>query len=216
MTFNPTQDKIAITIPQFTLKKPSLGQGIDPLFEIWPDGVFNEPYFISLAIDSYGIKQKSLEFNFTEYPNVRAGETVTMLGDGSLVYGPKNPGAFVAVSVAFLEMDQDVRDAGKFIQHAISSKAAELGLKALLATNPGAGVVATFLKELIRFVAASVADNKDDFLLRTEGVFLRDTSVPYCVNRSFQRSNEFLDMSLQVIPLSQPNGQGPETQIVHL
>ena len=216
MPFDPTNDKIAITVPRLTLNKESLGEGFDPLFELGLDGIYNEPYFVSLAIDAHGAKQRSLEFNYAEFPKVRKGDVVEMIGDGSLVYGPKNPGDFVAIGIAVFERDEDVRDFGKILKNLIDSKATELGLKAFLAANPGATAIANILRELLKLISATIAQNKDDFLLRTEGVFLRDTRVPYQVNRQFHRENEYVGIDVKVIPLEQANGQGPETRALNL
>ena len=67
----------------------------------------------------------------------------------------------------------------------------------------------TLVREVTGLVAKLLAKNKDDELLRTEGVFLRDRSVPYSVNRRFIRDNEFVEVALQVIALDQANGEGP-------
>lgn len=181
-------------------------------FEFLIDLIHNEPYLVTLAIDSDGASQKSLDFNFAHYPQVRPKDTVEMLGNGHLVYGPKNPGSFVAVSVLVMESDHDMREFGDALTTVVKSKVADLGLSAILATNPGAMVLVNILKELTALIAQGLAKDKDDPLMRTSGVFLRDMLVPYEVNRKFTRSNEYVDLDLQVVPLKKSNGQGPTTE----
>ena len=82
MPFDPNKDKIAITVPSFTFKKGSAYL----LFEDITDLIYSEPYLVNIAIDSQGIKQEALNFNFAEYVNIRRGGTVEMIGDGHLIY----------------------------------------------------------------------------------------------------------------------------------
>ena len=49
------------------------------------------------------------------FPKVRPKSTVTMLGDGHLLYGPKQPGEFVALSVLMMESDADIRNTAKVV-----------------------------------------------------------------------------------------------------
>ncbi len=199
MSFDSTKDKIAITIPEFTLKKNA-------------DGFFNkynEPYIVSLAVDESGKANPTIEFNFMPFPKVRHGNTVKMLGDGHLLYGPKNPGNFVAVSVLFMESDSDMRELGKGLEGIVKSKAAELGIGTLIKANPGSAAILGILKEATQLIAGILKNNKDDELFRIEGSFLRDHPTPYHVNRKYENlGNDYIDVSMQVIPLSKPNGQG--------
>jgi len=98
--FDPHQDKIAITVPKFEFLKNSEGFLMQP---------YNEPYILSFAVDSSGRSEPRLDFNFEPFYKVRPGDTVKMLGDGLLLYGPRNPGEFVALSVLVMESDEDVR-----------------------------------------------------------------------------------------------------------
>jgi hypothetical protein len=200
MTFNRATDKIAITVPEFTFKKG--GGSIT-------DWLYSEPYLVTLAIDSQLVTQESLNFNFVEFPNVRSGNTVKMLGDGHLVYGPSNPGEFVAVSVLLMESNSQDKELGKIIGEFVKSGAVEIGVTAAIAANPGAGTALKLVKEVTAFVSDQMKEKKDTPLYRVEGIFLRDTSVPYSVNRQITSGNEFADLSVKVIPLNKPNGQGP-------
>jgi len=169
MSFNPTTDKIAITIPKFTLKKNA-----DPFIF----GKYNEPYIVSLAVDEQGSANPVIDFNTMPFPKVKVGNTVSMLGDGHLLYGPKNPGQYVALSVLIMESDSDMRNLGGKIEEIVGSKAVELGIGAIIAANPGSAAILGILKELTQLVAGELKNNKDDELFRTEGTFLRDHPVP--------------------------------------
>ncbi len=199
MSFDPNNDKIAITIPEFTLKKHA-------------DGIFqryNEPYIVSVAIDAEGKADPQIDFNFMPFPKVRAGGSVKMLGDGHMIYGPKNPGEFVAVSILMMENDQDIRDLGKRIETIVKSKAVDLGIKGIVAAAPGSAAVMAILKELTQLVAGFLKENKDDELFRTEGTFLKGHSVPYHINRSYVMGNDYIDLNVNILPLKGHNGQGP-------
>lgn len=195
MTFDPDRSSIAITIPHFTLKKRGGG-----LFE----GRYSEPYIVSVAIDELGEADPSLSFSFMPFPKVQAGQTVEMLGDGHLLYGPRHPGSFVALSVLVMESDGDIRRLGAEIDAIVNSNAALLGLKAIVAANPGAAGILAILKELVQFIAGVLQDDGDDELYRTEGTFLRDAPVPFHIGRRYQRGNEYIDMALEIIALDRP------------
>ena len=207
MAFDKTKDKIAITIPEFTLKKKA-------------DGIlskYNEPYIVSLAIDEQGSNNPKINFNVMPFPKVAVGGTVKMLGDGHLLYGPKNPGLFVALSVLIMESDSDMRELGGKIEEIVGSKAVELGIAAIVAANPGAAAIIGILKELTQLVAGQLKQNKDDELFRTAGTFLRDHQVPYHVNRLYTGlGNDYIDLAMKIIPLNTPNGQGSETKEISL
>jgi hypothetical protein len=203
MTFNRETDKIAITVPEFTFKKG--GSNITDL-------LYSEPYLVTLAIDSQLVTQESLNFNFVEFPNVRRGNTIKMLGDGHLVYGPGNPGEFVAVSVLLMEGNSQEKELGKIIGKFVKSGAVEIGVTAAIVANPGAGTALKLVKAVTDFVSDQMKEKRDTPLYRVEGIFLRDTSVPYSVNRQITSGNEFADLSVKVIPLNMPNGQGPAPQ----
>lgn len=198
MHFDPNVDNIAITIPKFTLLKH-----VDGIFQR-----YNEPYISSIAIDAAGVADPKIDFSFMPFPKVAKGGTVTMLGDGHLVYGPKNPGKFVAVSVLVMENDQDMRDRGEKVETAVKDTAVDLGIKAILAANPGYSTVLSILKEVTVLVAGLLKANGDDELFRTEGTFLKGHPVPYHINRSYELGNDFASLNLNVIPLLEHNEEG--------
>ncbi len=139
-----------------------------------------------------------------------------MLGDGHLVYGPKQPGSFLAISVLMMEDDSALRRLGMTLEEIVQSKAVDAGAKVVLAANPGAQAVVTIVRSVMDLVAGILKENKDDELFRTDGVFLRDVDNPYHINRLFRRANDFVDVDLKVIPLSTANGQGAVTNTLTL
>ena len=58
-----------------------------------------------------------------------------MLGDGHLLYGPANPGEFVALSVLIMECDRDMRKLGEELDRVVKSKAVDLGVKDIPVTQ---------------------------------------------------------------------------------
>ena len=207
MKFDKEKSKIAMTIPRFSLRKPHVE---------WFEGKYYEPYIASMAVDANGPKKPAIGFNLMPFPKVSAGGSVTMLGDGHLVYGPANPGDFVAVSILIMEADRDIRAVGKSIENFIKSKAVDLGMKVLIASNPGAGATLGILKELTQFVAGMLKNNKDDELFRVEGTFLRDGPVPYHINREYQCGNDYVALDLKIIPLQKGNCQGSSVKEIKL
>ena len=139
-----------------------------------------------------------------------------MLGDGHIIYGPKQPGEFVAVSILIMESDRDIREIGTQVEEIVKSKAVDLGIKAIVATNPGAAATLGILKELTQIIAGLLKNNKDDELYRVEGTFLRDYMVPYHINRSYEVSNNYVNMNLNVLPLTGANGQGSEPRSIEI
>lgn len=206
MPFDRNNSKIAITLPEFTLLKSA-----DSFLER-----YSEPYIISFAIDKSEKASPEINFNFMPFPKVRKNTTVTMLGDGHLIYGPKNPGDFIAMSVIMMESDADMRERGEFIKKITKSKAANLGIKAVVAANPGSAAVVAMLKELTLFVASELAMNGDDELFKTEGAFLRDLPNPYHIDRSYKHRNDYVEVSIKIIALDEANGKGAATEKIEL
>jgi hypothetical protein len=207
MSFNPLSSKIAITMPKFKLKKNADG----------PFSKYSEPYIISMAIDESGRNNPAIDFNVMPFPKVAKGGTVNMLGDGHLLYGPRNPGEYVALSILVMESDGDMRNLGGKLKEIVSHKAIELGVSAIVTANPGSAAVLAILKELTNLVSEQLRQNKDDELFRVEGAFLRDGSVPYHINREYDDlNNDYIQMSLRVIPLDETNKQGSEVTSISL
>jgi len=198
MSFDANTSKIAITVPQFTLLKH-----VDGILQ-----KYCEPFILSMAIDAAGAADPAICFNYMAFPKVARGGTVTMLGDGHLVYGPKNPGDFVAVSVLIMENDEDINDLGKVIESVIASNAVKLGFKAIIAAAPGHAAIVGMLKELTTFVAGVLRKNKADELYRIEGCFLKGHPVPYHINHLYELENNFIKLHLKVIPLQEHDGVG--------
>ena len=139
-----------------------------------------------------------------------------MLGDGHIVYGPKNPGEFVAVSILIMESDKDVQDFGKALEEIVKSNAVKLGISAIVAANPGSAAILGIIKEMTQLLAGFLKNNKDDELFRTEGTFLRGHPVPYHINRSYELGNDFIKINLDVLPLKNHNGEGPKPKAIKI
>lgn len=199
MEFDKNKSKLAVTIPRFGLRKKH-----KELFE----GKYLEPYILSLAVDAKGANNPAIGFNLMPFPKVAPGSCVEMMGDGHLVYGPANPGEFLAISVLIMEADHDIRNAGKDLQSFIKSKAVDLGMKAVIVAHPGAAAALGILKELTQFTAGLLKENKDDELFRVSGTFLRDGIVPYHINRKYQYGNDYAEVDIKILPLPKANGQG--------
>jgi len=206
MAFNKNTDKIAIVVRDFTLKKKK---------EIFIDR-FSEPYIVSIAIDQEGAANPSIDFNMLSFPNVKKGDTVSFDGQGHLIYGPKNPKEFVAYTVLFMESDKDMRDLGKFLEETITSEAANIGAKALLAAAPSAGTAITVLQKLSEFVCIQMQKNKDDQLFRRNGTLLRDVDPPYEILRTYTSENDFIKTNISIIHLPVSNDLGAQGRKIKL
>lgn len=67
------------------------------------------------AYNKYSIVSVSPVFH-----NIRRGDSLSILGDGLLLYGPKDPGGKIALHGAVMESDDGTRDIGKTIEEGIS------------------------------------------------------------------------------------------------
>ncbi|MFH1708151.1 MAG: hypothetical protein ABIF71_09570 [Planctomycetota bacterium] len=162
----------------------------------------SEPYVISMAFDSHTARGEMIEpfFNALPFPNVLAGDTLPMLGQGHFFYGPRDPGEFVALSVFWMEKDAGVRDLGQTISDLQANKKIKAGIKALgtLAGEglarllPGLGAVAAITAEALKL-------NKDDEIFRSDGVYLREYDPPYDIGTDKVIGNVFLDFNIKVI-----------------
>ncbi|MGX1024156.1 hypothetical protein [Flavobacterium sp. CS20] len=206
MEFNPKQDKIAVVVKSFTLKRKS---------EFFLER-FSEPYIVSMAIDEHGAYETSIDFNILSFPNVKKGDTVSFDGQGHLIYGPKNPGQFLAYSVLFMESDKDVRDFGQLMEDILKSEAINLGAKALLKAAPTYSTAINLLQNLTELIAKQLQKNKDDELFRRNGTLLRDVKPPYDILRSYDSENDFIKTKTSVIPLDVSNKLGSQTKALQL
>jgi hypothetical protein len=162
----------------------------------------SEPYVISMAFDSHTFKGETIEpfFNALPFPNVLAGDILPMLGQGHFFYGPRDPGAFVAISVFWMEKDAGVRDLGQTISDLQANKKIKASLKAigtlagegLAKLLPGLGAVTTIVAEALKL-------NKDDEIFRSDGVYLREYDPPYDIGSDKVLGNVFLDFNIKVI-----------------
>ncbi len=204
--FDQNSDKIAVVIKEFTLKKLA-----ETIFERHA-----EPYIVSVAIDASGAANPTIGFNVKPFPNVRAGDKVSFDGQGHLIYGPKNPGEFLAYSILFMESDADIRTVGEKVEQVLKSQALSLGVKALLSANPTWALAATIMEKLMGEVAMQMKKNKDDELFRRNGTLLRDVEPAFDILRSYVSENEFIQCKTSIIPLSSSNMLGSQVRVMKL
>jgi hypothetical protein len=191
--FDKNSDKIAISIREFTLKDFN-----ERLFDRHA-----EPYIVSLAVDSHGTANPELSFNTLPFPRFKKGQTKVFHGHGHLIYGPKQPGEFVAYSILFMESDKDNRDFGETIERILAAPAPKAILKAILVANPGYAAVASGLEAVAGLIASEMKKDKDDELFRTGGALLRDVTsgTPYDINTGTRDGNDFISCETTIIPL---------------
>lgn len=206
VNFDPNKDNIAVVVKEFTLKKKS---------EVFFDK-YSEPYIVSMAIDEKGASNPSIDFNVLPFPNVKKGDKVSFDGQGHLIYGPKNPGQFLAYSIMFMESDKDVRDFGKLIEDIVKSEAINIAAKAVLAAAPTYLTAITILQKLTELVAIQLQRNKDDELFRRNGTILRDVIPAYDILRTYESENDFINTKTAVIPLHSSNMLGAQIKKVKL
>jgi hypothetical protein len=205
-TFDPMNDKIGVVVKSFTLKRKS---------EFFLDR-FSEPYIVSMAIDEKGAHETEIDFNVLPFPNVRKGDTVSFDGQGHLIYGPKNPGQFLAYSILFMESDQDVRDFGVTMEDILKSEAVNIGAKALLKAAPTYSTAFSILQNLGNLIAKQLQKNKDDELYRRNGTLLRDVKPAFDILRTFESENDFIKTKTSIIPLDISNEMGVQTKAIKL
>jgi len=205
-SFNPQEDKIAVAVKQFTLKKGSEG-----LF-----GRNNEPYIISMAIDQGGAENANLAINSKSFPNVREGDTVSFDGQGHLIYGPKNPGEFLVYAILFMESDRDIREFGATMENVINSEATQIAMKALLLAQPTYGTALTLIEKLSQLVAQKLKHNKDDELYLRTGTLLRDVTPAYDILRTYRGGNQYIECHTSIIPLVKSNQLGEQVRAVEI
>jgi len=208
MSFDRTKDKIAVTIPKIKLRLSA--DGLLPK-STWYD---NEIYFVSVAVDAKGASQKQIEFGHAYWPAIRRFEECHMTGHGALVYGPKNPGEFVAYSILVMESDEDVRRTGARAKEALGIAGRVLDLASLLPAIKTYATALSVAKTIGEFVAGQMTKKEDDRLIKVEGVHLRDYGVPYNINRTFTHKSRWVEIHDKVLALDAPNGEAIETEAV--
>ena len=139
--------------------------------------------------------------NLLPFPKVRKGDVIQFDGNGQLIYGPSNPGEFLAYSILVIESDKDIRKAGEDIDKIVKSESASMGMISILQSNPTFTVVSQALGELIELISIQLKQNKDDELFRRNGTLLRDTLPPYNISETFTSMNDFIALKTEVIPL---------------
>ena len=203
--FDPNKDKIAVVVKEFTLKKKS-----EVFFK-----KYSEPYILSIAIDENGAKNPMIDFNILPFPHVKKGDKISFDGVGHLIYGPNNPGEFLAYSILFMESDKEIRDFGAAVEKIMKSEAINIGAKAILTAAPTYSTAINIIQKLMDVMAKQLQKNKDDELFRRNGSLLRDITPPYDILRTYESQNDFVHTKTSVIPL-ESNSLGALTKKVVL
>jgi hypothetical protein len=207
MPFDRNTDKIAITVPCFTFKKAAANTLLEDIYDL----LTYEPYLLTIAIDSNGIQHNQLAFNFTEFPNTKRNSKIEMIGDGHLVYGPGNPGEYVAISIIVMESARETIQAGKRLESILNSESVQSSIKDVVAIMKSVSKTDIFLdltRKISQIVVSDLISTRDRHIHRLDGIFFRDRDVPFSINRQFTHGNDFAEVSVKVIPLEQENGQG--------
>lgn len=212
MNFNKNNDSIAVVIKKFWLLKNAE--------RIWPSK-YNEIGVISLAVDEHSLakgeqSKPAIDFNVLPFPMIEAGDSISFEGQGHLIYGPKNPGSFLAYSMLFYECANDTQELGGLIEEIINSKATEVGLKTVLAANPAAGAILSVLTGLADVIAKNVKKTNNRELFRKGGTLFRDTTPPYDILRTYIRSNEWIWVETSITPLQTSNMLGAQPKSMSL
>lgn len=182
-----SENRIAIAIPHLVLKKSSdVGRRAQ-----------NEPYIVTSAIDSNGARNQQPTLGGRVFPKISPGEAVGLVGSGYLVYGPDDPGDFVAFSILVAESDKDL---GNGLSAAHERVKNNDEFKEAIKTATGIGAAVAGANMAIEVILAGLNRNKDDQLYRVDGTLLKDVEPGYRHN-VFEVGNEYVDMTIQVFPL---------------
>lgn len=205
--FDPNVDKIAICISDIKLKKSS------------DLGKYNEPYLITLALDSSGIiSTGNLNFGYQAFPKVLPGSSLPIGGNGILVYGPKNPGDMVAVAILVMENDKSIRETGKelqeIIEKTIKTESFKKIIKGFSLPYPSVPIILA-LDLLLSSISGVMMSNKDDELIKCEFSFLKGVVPPYSIGQKITKQNTYIDLTLDIIPLLNYDGQTTEKSALH-
>lgn len=191
MKFDPQRDCIAIVLSALKLRQSA--DGLDR---------YSEPYVMVVGLEDTAGGETRFHCQLNAYSNVRAYQPLVAAGEGILLYGPANPGAFVTLSVAIMESDADIRQAGQSLAAWVSQAAERVGAFSLLAAQPGAVTARAVVEEVLGLVAKRMGDNQDDTLLTINGCWFRDRPVPYNIDSFSVHNNDFAEATLKVIPLA--------------
>jgi hypothetical protein len=194
MAFDPRKDEIALVMKSFTLLKPReglFGRG-------WFDR-YSEPYVVAVAVDAKG--EPAIDVQTQAFAGVGRGDTIRFDGQGLLLYGPENPGDFLAWEILIMESDKRSRRRGAQIQEILDHEATDMGLKALMAANRSAAAAAQLLKGLVDLLGGQLQQDKDELLMRRQGTLLFDACPPFELKRTYLRENDFVASEISVIAM---------------
>ena len=182
-----SENRIAITIPRLVLKKSSdVGRRAK-----------NEPYIVTSAVDSSGVANQIPTLGARVFPKVTPGEAVGLVGSGHLVYGPEDPGDFVAFSILIAESDQDL---GNELSAAHQKVTENSQFKDAVKNATGVGAAIAGASMAIGVILAVLKRNKDDQLYRVDGTLLKGVEPGYR-NNEFTVGNEYVELTIEVFAL---------------
>ncbi|MCG8475781.1 MAG: hypothetical protein MI784_09955 [Cytophagales bacterium] len=205
MSFDKTNDQIALTIPKFRLRHS-------------PDLIGkNEVYIISIAVDEHGLANPRTALNVDVgiknvfIPNMKRWSWHYFGGDGYLIYGPKNPGSYLSYAILYMESNKKSRNIGREIHEFLSSDKGKDSLETFagLVTDNIAkfNVVTTALKGVADVLAFFLQNNGDKYLDFNCGTLFRDLadgSEPYHAGEVMHRPpTHFIEDCIAVKPLIQ-------------
>ncbi|AJE23545.1 hypothetical protein [Azotobacter chroococcum] len=208
MSFDESINSIAVVIKEFRLRNDAERKWLDEN---------NEIGIVSIAVDESGLqKGAAIDLNAKTFPMVREGDLVTFDGQGHLLYGPKNPGAFLVYSMLFFECADDTRELGGFIEGVVGSEATNIGVKAMLAANPTLGAVLNAVTSLTSTISSRMTKAKSRELYRRNGTLLRDIRPPFDILRSYYSNNHWIGVTTSIIPLANSNMLGSQPKEMKL
>lgn len=192
--FDPVKDKIALMLQSFTLlKKPDAFR-------------YAEPYVLGFTVSSNQPVGQPFAWAYHTYPNTKKGERKDFHLEGLRLYGPENPGEFLAFSILLMESDAKARDMGKAIQEALNSNLVKNILPALAMANPTATVALKLLTGVTDIVAGIMVSNNDDELLRISSTVFQSvigtSQLPYRIKESVKERNAKAEMELRIEALA--------------
>lgn len=200
--FDPLEDNIAVFITTLRIRKPfDFGSHLDP-------------YIVVIATDK---KDNAVRMNVSHFafPGAKLYQQIITPDNAVLLYGPENPGEFLTLSIMLLESDTDIQNAGKQLEAAINASAISANVIARLTANPTAMVATALAADVLRGIAHTMQQNKDDPIMFVHDSWLQGLTPPYGINQYKLHSSDNAEISLRVSPIMKQSQQNKVT-IAHI